>query len=208
MSIDKPGRKRVITFGIAIAAALITAGLTACSSTLATPDSESKHSSRTIETTSPFLVLSKTPSPMRSRTAPSTKTPSATLTSMPTTVWTIPVIEIADWPGVAYDDYIQWEDNESISFWDYHSPFTVNAVTGVITPEPTMTPYRYDQMSISSQSKDYEIHCLPNGLEMYRISDQSLISQTPVQVYDCGSIQWSNNGNVASLVSDQGRIYV
>lgn len=192
-----------------VVAMLIVGALTACTSALAPTLTTLPNPSAAPETATLSLPPSNTLVPTRSRTPIPKPTPTATPTLLPTTVWTVPVIEIVGWPSSVHTDFTRWEGDDTISIVDAeYEPYLVNAATGAIMPEPTWTPYRFDQFVEVSTFKDFEIRCSPHNLEMYRLTDQTLIGQMPIQVETCEVVQWAHNGLAASVISSQGDIYV
>lgn len=60
----------------------------------------------------------------------------------------------------------------------------------------------------SAESENYEIKCNDQGQAMYHRPDQQRVSEAALRMSHCYSVTWAPNESAASLVSEEGDIYI
>jgi len=76
-------------------------------------------------------------------------------------------------------------------------------VVAIATPD-----YSTFFAALTQKSENYEIECSDQGQKMYHLPDRQLVSEASLLASSCYSVEWAKNEAAASLVSDEGDVYV
>ena len=140
-----------------------------------------------------------------------THTPQPTATPEPVGNWQVPVVDL-HWAENGYDSISYWTDSSSVLLESSSlGSVIVNAASGETTLRKNESgDEEYDEDAYFAFSDDYEyqIACTDAGLEMQRLSDEQLLSQTDIVLDVCYQVLWAGDDSAASFVTNDGEVFV
>lgn len=183
--------------------------VTQSTSPTATPTPKPLPTATSTPPRNPTSTSTRLPAPTRrptfTPTSPATNSP--TRTPLPTVAWTLPAIEIDGWLSGAY---ATWESNLSIRAASFPTTIYVDALSGRVTSVATATPFPEGlyRGPPSAKSAHFEITCSEGDLQLHRLPERTLLGEAPILVSYCNSVQWARDESAASIVSDDGSVFV